>query len=213
MRSRPARVCRAAGMRTLPARNATARAACVALCVLALGCGDDGQPDSGLRGDRASPEAEVPVAAGDAVEDGAVPESCEELHATMLKVSPTRQAFAEEFGAPDSIARSAEPNRHDPAAVDSLFTVYYPRLILDIRTPAGARDMATHARVEDNRYLAFPGIGIGAPALRVEEVLGEPRERGPGSVTYECGMGAEQPVTFSIADGRVRAVDIAWYVD
>ncbi|HSK18701.1 MAG TPA: hypothetical protein VK912_06150 [Longimicrobiales bacterium] len=149
----------------------------------------------------------------DAVRNGAVPSSCEDLHATMLKVAPTRQAFAAEFGAPDSIARRAEPNRHDPAAVDSLFTVHYPRLVLDIRTPAGSRDMATHVGVEDNRYLAYPGIGIGAAASKVEEVLGEPRERGPGSMTYECGMGAEQPVTFTIADGRVSAVDIAWYVD
>ena len=73
--------------------------------------------------------------------------------------------------------------------------------------------MATHVRVEDNRYLAYPGIGIGAAALKVEEVLGEPRERGPGRLTYECGMDVAQPVTFSIPDGRVRAVEIAWYVD
>lgn len=213
MRSRPARACRTAGTCTRSARNATARAAVVALCAVVLGCGDS-QPEPDPRGDGSAPGVDVPgTFAVDAVEDGAVPASCEDLHATMLKVAPTREAFAAEFGAPDSIARSAEPNRHDPATVDSLFTVYYPRLVLDIRTPAGARDMATHVGVEDNRYLAYPGIGIGAAASKVEEVLGEPRERGPDSLTYQCGMGAEQPVTFRIADGRVRAVDIAWYVD
>jgi hypothetical protein len=213
MRS-PARARRAARActRARSTRNATTRAAVVALCAVVLGCGDS-QPESAARRDGSSAGVDTPVTAEDTVEVGAVPASCEDLHATMLKVAPTRQAFAAEFGAPDSIARSTEPNRHDPAAIDSLFTVYYPRLVLDIRTPAGARDMATHVRVEDNRYLAYPGIGIGAAASRVEEVLGEPRERGPGSLTYQCGMGAEQPVTFSIANGRVGAVDIAWYVD
>lgn len=208
-----ARSCRGARARTRSALQGPARAALVALCALAIGCGGS-RPESEPPDDGSAPGADVPLTTTvDAAADGAVPSSCEDLHATMLKVAPTREAFAAEFGAPDSITRSAEPNRHDPAATDSLFTVYYPQLVLDIRTPAGARDMATHVAVQDNRYLAYPGIGIGAAASKVEETLGAPTERGPGSLTYQCGMGAEQPVTFSIADGRVRAVDIAWYVD
>lgn len=212
MRNRSGRASRAARTRTRFARNATVSAALVAICALAPGCADR-QSGPDRPGDGSSPGVEVPVTAGDAVEEGAVPASCEDLHATMLRVPPTRQAFAAEFGAPDSIARSAEPNRHDPATVDSLFIVYYPRLVLDIRTPAGARDMATHVRVEDNRYLAYPGIGIGATAREVEEALGEPGARDPGRLIYQCGSGAEQPVMFSIPNGRVRAVEIAWYVD
>ena len=212
MSTPPARAHGHTGPRTLHPSRRVARAACVALCAIALGC-DAGQPGSDPDAGDSNPEMDLPVASDNAAGDGATPASCEDLHATMLKVSPTRQAFTEEFGAPDSIARSAEPNRHDPAAVDSLFTLYYPGLVLDIRTPAGARDMATHVRVEDNRYLAFPGIGIGAAALKVEEVLGEPQARGAGRLTYDCGMGAEQPVTFSVPDGRVRAVEIAYYVD
>jgi hypothetical protein len=142
-----------------------------------------------------------------------VPLTCDDLHDEILKVPATRQAFSAEFGRPDSVISSVEPNRHVPDAVDSLFVVHYPGLVMDIRTPEGARDMAAHVRVDDNRYLAYPAIGIGATAERIEEVLGEPRERGDGYLTYQCGIGAEQPVRFSISDGRVTAIDIAYYVD
>ena len=40
-----------------------------------------------------------------------------------------------------------------PGAVDSLFSVEYPGFIMEIRTPTGARDMATHVEVEESRQL------------------------------------------------------------
>jgi len=151
--------------------------------------------------------------AGGAASSGSVPSSCDDLHYEILKAPPTRQAFADAFGPPDSVAASVEPNRHIQGATDSLFTVHYPGAVLEIRTPPDARDMATHVRVTDSRYLAFPGIGPGTPADRVEEVLGEPHERSAGYVRYQCSEAVEQPVTFRISDGRVIAVEIDYYVD
>ena len=195
-------------------RHYARRAACVVLCAMAFGCGGAAQPEPDAGDADSSAAVDVPLTTvAPAVSERAVPQSCEDLHTAILKVRPTRQAFAAAFGAPDSIAPGAEPNRHDPAVTDSIFTVYYPGLVLDIRTPAGSRDMATHVRVEDNRYLAYPGIGIGAAATKVEEVLGEPHERRPGRLTYQCDQAVEQPVTFSLPDGRVRAIEIAYYVD
>lgn len=144
---------------------------------------------------------------------GAVPADCEDLQDAILRVPPTRAALAAEYGAPDSVRSSTEPNRHVAGATDSLFTVHYPGFVADMRTPAGARDMATHVLVESSRYLAFPGIGIGATADRLREVLGEPDDAGSAYVRYQCSDAVEQPVTFRLTAGRVSAIEIHYYVD
>jgi len=114
---------------------------------------------------------------------------------------------------PDSVAASTEPNRHVAGATDSLFAVHYSGLTVQIRKPRDGNDMVSHARVTDNQYLAYPRIGIGAPADRVIEALGQPTSREDGVLVYSCGMGAEQPVKFELADSVVRAIVIEFYVD
>jgi hypothetical protein len=153
------------------------------------------------------------AAAAPAVEAGLVPDDCRDLHATLLRAAPTREAFAAAFGEPESIHRDSEPNRHVEGAVDSLFTVRYPGFLMHIRTPRGGRDMADHIMVRDNRYLAWPGIGIGVAAERIEAVLGTPTRREPGALTYDCSEHVEQPVTFRLAGGVVEAIEVAFYVD
>ncbi|MGH7449540.1 MAG: hypothetical protein ACRELT_18335 [Longimicrobiales bacterium] len=143
----------------------------------------------------------------------AVPAGCDDLHNTILKATPTRQTFGAAFGSPDSMIRSVEPNRHVPGALDSLFTVYYPGLAMSIRTPEAARDMATHVHIESNRYLAYPGIGIGTTPERLVDFLGDPSERDQEALTWDCSEHVEQPVTFRIVGGRVHAIDITYYVD
>lgn len=201
-------------------RVALLRAAVPVLALAALtACGGSGQPSLDTQ-PGGEPAAGPDTAAGSraAVDTagaaaGAVPSGCADLHYNILKAVPTRQAFSAEFGQPDSVVSTVEPNRHVPGAIDSLFTVHYPRFVMDIRTPSGGRDMATEVHLEDNRYLAYPGIGIGASAARVREVLGDPHDEGPAFLTYQCSEHVEQPVTFRVADGRVAAIEIAYYVD
>jgi hypothetical protein len=150
--------------------------------------------------------ARSPSSAADAI-------SCAGLHDRLLRVPPTRLAFLAEFGTPDSVTGSIEPNRHVPDAVDSLFVVFYPGLVMNIRTPQGGRDMATGVTIQDNRYLAYPDIGMETPAARVTATLGAPTRRRDDLLIYDCDTVVEQPVAFRIADGRVARIDIAYYVD
>lgn len=189
-----------------------------ALAILAaatlVACGPGAPSVGSANGDTLSaPPDSAPTAPVSEADSAAVPAGCDDLHYEILQVPPTRQAFAARFGRPDSVISTVEPNRHVLDAVDSLFTVYYPGLIMDIRTPTGARDMATVVRLDDNRYLAYPGIGVGTAASRVREVLGEPHEEGAGYLRYQCSEAVEQPVTFRIAAGRVSAIRIDYYVD
>lgn len=191
----------------------------VCILVAAAACGV-GQPSGGT--DESTAATPDPTAAhdsittatpGEVLDPASVPLTCDGLHEQILKVPPTREAFANAFGPPDSVATVTEPNRHVPGATDSLFTVHYPGFVMDIRTPTGARDMATHVRVEDDRYLAYPALGMGSPAADVEAVLGEPHSRDAGRVRYQCGVAVEQPVSFMIGNGRVTAIEIDFYVD
>lgn len=205
------------GAAAVSGRSRPARCAAV-LCIAVLGLnacrGGQQLPDATVEGADAPVEDIAPDsgATSAAADSGAFPEGCEDLHERILAAPPTRAGLAAAFGPPSTVSTDTEPNRHVGSAVDSLFTVSYPGFLVEMRTPDGGRDMATQVEVEDNRYLAFPGIGIGAPAERLEEVLGPATSAGTDRVTYDCGE-VEQPVTFVLRDGRVSRIEISYYVD
>jgi hypothetical protein len=73
--------------------------------------------------------------------------------------------------------------------------------------------MATGVTVRDNRYLAYPDIGMATPAARVTAALGAPTRRRDDMLIYDCDAVVEQPVSFRIVDGRVAGIEISYYVD
>lgn len=139
--------------------------------------------------------------------------SCDDLARTLLVVEPTRAALAARFGPPDSLEVATEPNRHVPGQVDSLFVAHYDGLTSAIRTPSPGRDLPFHVVVTDSRFLRYPALGIGATATAVEAALGPPTRRTPTTLVYECGEGAEEPVTFRLRDGVVERIVVDFYVD
>jgi hypothetical protein len=145
--------------------------------------------------------------------DSAQPIACEGLELTILRTTAQRASMRAMFGPPDSVRATTEPNRHLPEVTDSLFVLYYPGLTADIRKPHQGGDMPVHVRVSDTRYLAYPQVGVGVPLDNVIRLLGEPTSRAATSLSYDCGIGAEQPVIFHFDAGRVSSVEIQYYVD
>lgn len=139
--------------------------------------------------------------------------ACEDLARTILAVEPVRSSLERKFGAPDSVVASTEPNRHVRGRVDSLFVVHYSGLTASLRKPGGGEDMVDHVTVTESRFLAYPAIGVGVPEDRVIAALGEPTRRTRQSLVYDCGEHIEEPVTFHLADGVVRRIEIAYYLD
>lgn len=163
-------------------------------------------PDSAAATDTSSAAAD-PILALD----------CDTLAATLLRTAATRSALAEAYGEPDSVEVTTEPNRHIPDATDSLFVVHYPGLAVTLRTPPSARDLVSAITVTDNRYLAYPSIGIGTREEAVIAALGQPHEStttdGTTTLVYACGEEVEQPVTFLVRDDVVVRIDASYYVD
>ena len=153
-------------------------------------------------------------AAGDGQTPPAVEEiACQDLARTILAVEPLRASLAREFGAPDSIVATVEPNRHVPGRMDSLFVVHYSGLTSFLRKPGGGQDMMDHVVVTENRFLSHPSIGVGVSGDRVIAALGEPTRRTAESLVYDCGMHVEEPVTFHLEDHVVRRIEIDYYLD
>jgi hypothetical protein len=138
---------------------------------------------------------------------------CVGLESSILVAEPTRAALRSAFGEPDSVISVVEPNRHVDGAIDSLFVMHYPGLLVSIRTPTGAADLADHVQVSDARYIRYPQLAMGAAASQVTAALGPPTRRTGDTLVYECGAGAEQPVTFILRSGVVRLITIDYYVD
>jgi hypothetical protein len=163
-------------------------------------------------GERARPNASTDSVSTDSATVGA-PMSCDGLEYNILRADITRASMRERYGAPDSIVATTEANRHVPGLTDSLFAVHYAGLTAHIRTPPSNRDLGTEVHVSDNRYLRHPEIGIGVGPATLVNVLGQPTRSDTTSLVYECGDGAEQPVTFHLAQNVVHRIEIRYYVD
>jgi hypothetical protein len=76
-------------------------------------------------------------------------ERCKAFYEEGLAVAArTRSELREELGEPAAIEGETEPNRHDPARMDSLWTVRYDGLAAEIRT-AGGNDLLERMTVTD----------------------------------------------------------------
>jgi hypothetical protein len=133
-----------------------------------------------------------------------------------LLIRDSRREVAVRLGQPDSITGRAVINRHIPSQTDSVIDVFYPGLRLTYYVVGESKkEFLQTAIVSDNRYLKYPEVGIGAPDAVVLRSLGKPSERESGKYRYDCArcIGAESPVYFYVADGRIERIEYSFYVD
>lgn len=132
---------------------------------------------------------------------------------SLIAATPTRAGLRSSFGAADSISVATEPNRHMPDVVDSLFVVHYPGLVATLRKPGGGDDMPDLVEITSARYVQPAQLAPGVTAAQVTAILGEPTAQDEGSLIYDCNLGANQPVTFHLRNGRVASISIDYYLD
>lgn len=175
-------------------------------------------------GDTPNLRSNTPIGSVDAVSLPTVPEppfdsaslaglTCIKLMDSVFLAPSTRAALLQTYGTPDSVNASTEPNRHVAGAIDSLFQVQYSGLTASFRKPAEGSDLITQLEATENRYLRYPSIGIGARGDRLVQVLNDASLVTDDRVEYNCGMGADEPVTFWLVRGQIRRVSKSYYVD
>jgi hypothetical protein len=212
-------------------RTAAARAcafACIAPTILGLAfCAPDDTRDAA---DTPAPpvQASPPEQADGSPDDDIAPapdapgppgatarERCEAFRQDGLLVhARTRADFRDQLGEPARVDWQTEPNRHVADATDTVSVLHYPGLRAQVRTAQG-RDLLEQVTVEDNRHLRFDEPAINTSESDLVSLLGEPDRRDTGRLYYECATapGPEEPVSFRIAERRVRDVTFHHYVD
>ena len=189
----------------------------VGLALVLVGCRKDAPAERSSTVAATSTVASVLPVAGSTTPIGSMPPDSlrDDLVEYGVRVpKESRQEVIAVLGRPDSARSVAEANRHDPAVTDSLVVLYYPGLRLDYRV-SGGKDLLEVTDVSDNRYLKYPMIGVGASATNIIHALGPPWERTDSAYSYDCGrcIGADEPVIFHLAAGRVTNVEYQFYVD
>jgi hypothetical protein len=195
--------------------------ALVLVFAMLVGCAPDADRDT-VPVDGAPPAVEEPPQgpAGDRSDapeltGGTAMERCRTFYTEGLAVEGrTRAELREELGEPSAIEGDTEPNRHDPARTDSLWTVSYEGLEAGIRT-AGGNDLLERMTVTDDRHLRYREPSIGTMKSKLIEVLGDADREADGDPQYLCAPEPmpDMPVTFRMTDGRVVTIVWEYYVD
>jgi hypothetical protein len=159
----------------------------------------------GLRTPEAGP-GPPPPSADDFIRDG------------LLLPGETRAELEEALGEPTERQVVPMENRHDPAITDTIVAWTYPGVVFHLhRVGSGGPEFLTDVEVMDNRYLRFPGVGIGVAREEVRAAMGPPQEEAnPSEDIYLCRNceGPDEPVTFRYGpDGRVRSILFSFYLD
>ena len=186
----------------------------ITFAVVMLGCSGADSPDARSNATNASATSiasAVPEPAFDSASVAGL--TCLTLMDAVFLAPLTREELLQAYGAPDSVHARTEPNRHVAGVIDSLVQVYYPGLTAGFRKPGEGTDLITQMEVTDNRYIRYPSIGIGARRDRLIQVVSDTSLVRDDRVEYDCGMGANEPVTFWLVGEQIRRVSKLYYVD
>jgi hypothetical protein len=141
---------------------------------------------------------------------------CGDLAENGLRIPDTgRAAVTAELGRPDSSRSQSTPSKYY-VNQDSLVDVFYPGLRLHyIVVTESKKEILQEADVSDNRYLKYPGLGVGASVEAVISALGPPEERTNDTFSYSCALHPMEGSTvyFHYQGERVRFVEYTYYVD
>ena len=186
----------------------------IAFALVMAGCSGADSPDarSNATNDSTSPIASA-VAEPPFDSASVAGLTCLTLMDAVFLAPLTREELLQAYGAPDSVHARTEANRHVPGVIDSLFQVHYRGLMAGFRKPGGGSDLITQMDATDNRFLRYPTIGIGARRDRLLQVLPDTSVVAADRVEYNCGTGADEPVTFWLVGDQVRRVSKSYYVD
>jgi len=144
---------------------------------------------------------------------------CGELAENGLKIPNTkRSAVTAQIGRPDSTRTHPTPNPYTTGQIDSVVDVFYPGLRLHyivLGKQTGETDILVQAHVSDNRFLKYPGLGIGASAEAIVSALGKPEERSSDTLSYTCALHimSGSTVHFHLERDHVTIVEYSFEAD
>ena len=141
-----------------------------------------------------------------------LPELVEGLSENAL--DQDRLAVLNRLDRPRRVERAPQPNRHDPAQTDTLRTLHYDGLDIEIyEVSASGKELASRLEVTSSAYATAEGLRVGSTREEVEEALGEPAEVEEGALVYRSDDVTPTTRRFEMDGGRVEAMTWFFYLD
>lgn len=122
----------------------------------------------------------------------------------------------DDIGEPPETSVRTMTNRHDPSRTDTLRTLRWPALELEVHV-AGGKEILSEVRVTDEGPATAEGLSVGLTRDEVRNLLGEPRDTEDGEWTYELFEDEHDPLPTMLDVGfdgdRVTSLTWTYYVD
>jgi hypothetical protein len=137
----------------------------------------------------------------------------------LTDIGHTRDDLLKQFGKPDSVQAAGVQNRHVTSQTDSLITMFYPGLAVQLYRVMGEtrREFPSFVRISDNTFIHETApIRIGVAESDLTDVMGPPSDRADGVLSYVCDTCTEignERIEVRIADGKVASVTIFYSYD
>lgn len=106
-------------------------------------------------------------------------------------------------------------NRHDPEQVDTLRTLHYDGLTVEVYHVGGGsdREFIQSIEVTGGDYETAEGVQVGSTRTRVEEQLGSPATREGDAYVYELSDVTPNQLRIRFDGDTVSAMTWSFYVD
>lgn len=126
-------------------------------------------------------------------------------------------SILDRLGEPQRVTREPVENRHVPGQTDTLRTLVFDGLEMEVYAVTGGKEILQEVRVTGEGYETAEGLGVGSSRAAVRDVLGTPARTEGATVTYEIASGPDDPTSTQLHiryDGdRVASMVWSYYVD
>jgi len=126
-------------------------------------------------------------------------------------------ALLDRLGEPERVETEPIENRHVPGQIDTLRTLVFDGLAVEVYAVADGKELLQEVRVTGPEYETAEGLGVGSTRSAVREALGAPVRTEGDTVTYEVPESPDDPTPTQLHvryDGdRVAAMTWSYYVD
>ena len=154
--------------------------------------------------------------AGPALPGVALPVILERIHE---RSAAGELRVLDEMSPPPEISVETVRNRHEPAVVDTVRTLHYRGLDVEVyRVTSSGKEIARRITVTDDTYATGLGFAVGSDRAEVVDAMGTPARTEGSTLSWELTAGDPDPTPTGVtvelgADDRVRSVTWEYYVD
>lgn len=136
----------------------------------------------------------------------------------MVEIAATRAALAEALGTPDSTSFRTVTNAHDASVTDTIFTIHYPGLAVELyRATFDGRELIAAMHIADNRWLRPESpLQLGMTREQVRLALGEPERDEDGDLFYtcaSCNLDGQDSLELLMERGTLQRIIVHYWLD